>query len=346
MNKKEIYLAGGCFWGAEAYLRQLPGVLDTEVGYGNGEMSEPSYEDVCSGETGAAECVRVVYDSDVMDTPLLLSAFLRTIDPTSVNRQGNDRGTQYRSGIYWTDPHDGEVAQALLERVQERLDGPVVVENEALTSFWPAEAYHQDYLQKNPSGYCHVNLADARCFVVEHSSEFGKVEDRVVLSTPLGRSIEAHGYEKPPSRELEERLSPLALAVTQEGATEPPHTSELNGNFRQGIYVDVTTGEPLFSSADKFEAGCGWPAFSKPIDRSVITKHEDTSIPYMPRTEVRSRSGNSHLGHVFEDGSAERGGLRYCINGAALRFIPVEAMEAEGYGYLIDALDLRPGLRD
>lgn len=339
MNAKEIYLAGGCFWGTQAYLDRLPGVLATEVGYANGTMDAPSYEDVCSGETGAAECVRVEYDADVIGLDLLLQAFFRTIDPTALNRQGNDRGTQYRTGIYWTDGDDAPVVQRALAQLARRTDGPVVVEAQELASFWPAEDYHQAYLAKNPGGYCHVNLADANAFASEHAGEFGHIRRMADMRTPLARRIEEHAYDRPSEAELRERLDPMAFAVTQEAATEPPRSSELDGNFERGIYVDVVTGEPLFSSADKFQSGCGWPAFSKPIDRSVVTKRADESIPFMPRTEVRSRAGDSHLGHVFDDGPADRGGMRYCINGAALRFVPEAAMEAEGYAYLKDLLD-------
>lgn len=160
-----------------------------------------------------------------------------------------------------------------------------------------------------------------------------------MVDVNLSAVIKQHGYTKPDENELRKSLSRLAFSVTQNNTTEPPGTSELDGNFEPGIYVDIVTGEPLFSSNDKFESGCGWPAFSKPIDASVVTEHDDRSIPYMPRIEVRSQTGDSHLGHVFEDGPLDRGGLRYCINGAALQFIPKDQMAAEGYGYLLSLVD-------
>lgn len=321
MDKREIYLAGGCFWGTEAYLKRLPGVLDTEVGYADSEMANPSYEDVCSGETHAAEAVRVVYDADVIPLPLLLEAYMRTIDPTSLNRQGNDRGTQYRTGIYWTDPQDAKAARSALVKAARRVGKPIRVEAQPLRNFYPAEDYHQDYLDANPMGYCHVNLADARAFVAEHGADF---------------AIAQEAYERPSSEYLRAELAPDVYAVTQESATERPFSHPYDHEFAEGIYVDAVTGEPLFSSRDKFDAGCGWPAFAKPLAESVIAESVDDSLACMPRVEVRSAAGDSHLGHVFEDGPRELGGQRYCINGAALRFIPRDRMESEGYGYLLD----------
>lgn len=171
-----------------------------------------------------------------------------------------------------------------------------------------------------------------------YENEPGQINCVVKLSTPLGREIEKRDYPKPAEEDLRASLSPAAFDITQEGMTEAPHSSELDQHFERGVYVDVVTGEPLFSSRDKFDAGCGWPSFARPIDQSVIEKRPDDAIPFMPRTEVRSRAGDSHLGHVFDDGPRDRGGMRYCINGAALRFIPEDHMEAEGYGYLLGEL--------
>lgn len=187
MNAKEIYLAGGCFWGTEAYLRKLPGVLSTQVGYANSEVPEPSYEEVCTGQTGAAECVRVEYDAEVIELSLLLRAFFRTIDPTSVNRQGNDRSPQYRTGIYWTDDTSAFLAKCNLAELEREIGEPVAIEAAELSSFWPAEEYHQGYLAKNPGGYCHVNLADANGFIAEHASEFGRINRVVKLEPPTPR---------------------------------------------------------------------------------------------------------------------------------------------------------------
>lgn len=324
MDKGEIVLAGGCFWGTEAYLKRLPGIIQTEVGYANSSTPQPSYEEVCSSETGAAEAVRVIYDKEVIPLPLLLEAYLRTIDPTSLNRQGNDRGTQYRTGIYWTDERDAPIVISELSKVERRIGRRVRVEARSLQSFYPAEPYHQNYLDVNPSGCCHVNLADAANFVSEHAADF---------------AIAQHDYSKPADALLETMLDPTTFAVTQQGATERAFSHPYDHLFEDGIYVDAVTGEPLFAAADKFDSGCGWPAFARPIAESSIVEAVDESLAGMPRTEVRSARGNSHLGHVFEDGPAALGGQRYCINGAALRFVPREQMENEGYGYLLNSLE-------
>lgn len=188
MDKGEIVLAGGCFWGTEAYLKRLPGIIQTEVGYVNSSTPQPSYEEVCSGETGAAEAVRVIYDKEVIPLPLLLEAYLRTVDPTSLNRQGHDRGTQYRTGIYWTDERDEPIVVSELGKVERRIGRRVRVEACPLQSFYPAEPYHQNYLDVNPSGYCHVNLADAADFVSEHAADFA-IAQHDSLSSKLTKSL-------------------------------------------------------------------------------------------------------------------------------------------------------------
>lgn len=324
MKQREIVLAGGCFWGTEAYLKRLPGVLATEVGYANSTVADPTYEEVCSGETGTAEAVRVTYDADALPLPLLLEAYLRTIDPFSLNRQGNDRGTQYRTGIYWVDPADeAAVVSALvsLARVEGKMPR---VEYGLLQNFHPAEAYHQDYLGRNPFGYCHVNLADARAFVAEHAVDF---------------AIAREDYAAPAEEQLSELLDPQVYEVTQNAATDRPHAHPYDQLFEEGLYVDAVSGEPLFRSCDKFDAGCGWPSFSRPLASSSIIETVDESIPGMPRVEVRSAVADSHLGHVFPDGPSDAGGQRYCINGSALRFVPADKLDEEGYGYLREYLD-------
>ena len=319
MNRHEIYFAGGCFWGTEAYLKRIPGVLETEVGYANSTVPDPTYEQVCSGATGAAEAVRVVFDVDVLTLPLLLAAYLRTVDPFSLDRQGNDVGTQYRTGIYWTDPTDETVVVSALVNLARTVGKNPRIEAGKLRNFYSAESYHQDYLGRNPLGYCHVNLVDVDVFMAEHAADF---------------AIAREGYARPATEEIRAQLSPDAFEVTQHAATDRAHTHPYDQQFKDGIYVDVVSGEPLFSSRDKFDAGCGWPSFSRPIAQSVVAEAVDESIPGMPRVEVRSATADSHLGHVFPDGPSELGGQRYCINGSALRFIPADQLEAEGYGYL------------
>lgn len=322
-RQKEIYLAGGCFWGLEAYMKKLPGVTRTEVGYAGGSMENPDYEAVCSGRTGHAETVRVCYAPGEMDLATLLEAYLRVVDPTSVNRQGNDRGSQYRTGIYYTDEAERPVIQAALAAEQRRYQAPIVTEVAPLVRFYPAEDYHQCYLDKNPGGYCHIHLGAAEDFIKEKQLEGSETR----------RQILQERYVAPPKDVLKKQLTDIQFRVTQNGDTERPYRNEYDDHFAQGLYVDVVTGEPLFTSMDKFASGCGWPSFSKPILPEVVREYQDTSF-HMQRTEVRSRSGDSHLGHVFPDGPKEAGGQRYCINSAALRFIPVSDLEKEGYGYL------------
>lgn len=356
-----IYLAGGCFWGLEAYLLRLPGVIETQVGYSNGTTESPSYRDVCYGNTGHAETVAVVYDRTVLPTELLLEAFFGAIDPTSVNRQGNDAGTQYRSGIYYADAQDVSLIEAKLLELGKAYDKPLAVEVEPVDGFFPAEEYHQGYLAKNPGGYCHVNVYAADDFALAHglgSTTFPVPERSAVnigssadavgsVQTPAANAnaepsvadmISATAYSKPTDAELRARLPEISYRVTQLAETELPFTGAYANTGDLGIYVDITTGEPLFSSIDKFESGCGWPSFTRPIADEVIVEHLDTSLNTL-RTEVRSRAGNAHLGHVFPDGPAEAGGMRYCINSAALRFVPYEALEEQGYGYLLPLFD-------
>ncbi|CCZ60902.1 peptide-methionine (S)-S-oxide reductase MsrA [Hungatella hathewayi] len=329
-NLHTIYLAGGCFWGIEAYMKKLPGVRDTEVGYANGNTENPTYEQVCYDNTGHAETVKVVYDPALISTEQLLDGFFKVVDPTSINRQGNDRGSQYRSGIYYVDEADKAIAESAAARQKENYKDPVVTEILPLNQFYLAEDYHQDYLDKNPGGYCHINLNAADEFIGEEG--LGMSDDLSVLIRP-------EDYPVPDDQVLKEKLTDIQYQVTQNNDTERPYTNEYAATFDKGIYVDVVTGEPLFSSEDKFESGCGWPSFSKPIIPEVVTEHTDTSFN-MKRTEVRSRAGDTHLGHVFDDGPKDLGGLRYCINSASIRFIPFDDLETEGYGYLKPLFDM------
>ncbi|HHX59284.1 MAG TPA: peptide-methionine (R)-S-oxide reductase MsrB [Epulopiscium sp.] len=319
-NEKDIetiYLAGGCFWGVEAYMQKIEGVVEATSGYANGNTVNPTYEDVVHKDTNHAETVEVKYDKTKTDLTNILLYYFKIIDPTSLNKQGNDVGTQYRAGIFYSDENQLETIQEVVKQEQKKYTKDFVVEVVALDKFYKAEEYHQDYLGKNPAGYCHIDLSLA-----------DEVIDRgdIAYKGPL--------YQKPSDEELKQILTEEQYDVTQNAGTERPFTHEYNELEDKGIYVDIVTGEPLFSSDDKYDAGCGWPSFTRPIDLSVINEKEDLTRGRV-RTEVRSKSGDSHLGHVFTDGPKDDGGMRYCINGAALKFVPVEEMEAEGYGDLV-----------
>lgn len=303
-----IFLAGGCFWGVEEYFSRLPGIVDVSSGYAQSQVPAPDYRAVCSGGTGAAETVRVIYDPDQTSLEDIVAQYLKIVDPFAVNRQGNDVGTQYRTGIYWTRPEDGERIRRVLQAESQKFGRPFAIEVEELRNFWPAEDYHQKYLKKNPGGYCHINLDKAQA-----APEKG------------GR------WKKPNADEIRRKLSPAEWQVTQMGATEAPFTGKYWNNHEPGLYVDAATGEPLFSSADKFDSGTGWPSFTRPVSEKAVSLLPDDSHG-MKRTEVKSRIGASHLGHVFNDGPADKGGMRYCMNSAALRFVPLDKMESEGYG--------------
>ncbi len=313
-----IYLAGGCFWGLEKLMQSIPGVTDAVSGYANGAgEADANYKAVCAGGTGFRETVKVTYDPGQVSLDALLLAYFYVVDPTVENRQGNDVGSQYQTGVYYTDDASKETVEriAALERGRRE---KFAVEIGPLVNFFPAEDYHQDYLDRNPGGYCHIPRAEIELF------------SRL--------KIDPGDYRKPAAEAIRDRLTDEQYRVTQEGATESPFRNEFWDQFEKGIYVDVVTGEPLFSSADKFESGCGWPAFSKPIEEPAVVELPDDSHG-IHRTEVRSRAGDSHLGHVFTGDRESPNGVRYCINSASLRFVPYEKMEQEGYGGLLSLFD-------
>lgn len=312
-----IYLAGGCFWGVEKLAQSISGVIDAVSGYANGSVANPTYQAVCEGTTGHKETVRVEYDPKKVSLEAILYAYFEVIDPTVENRQGNDIGTQYQTGIYYSDAESMATIKKVVDSVKDRNE-KFFVEIKPLSNFYEAEEYHQNYLDKNPSGYCHISNA-----------EFKKVQEM---------TVDPAMYKKPSAAEISENLTNEQYSVTQQKATEKAFSNEYDTLFEEGIYVDIVTGEPLFSSTDKYDSGCGWPAFTKPIDDNTIVENDDYTFG-MERTEVTSRIGNSHLGHKFEGDPTSPNGVRYCINGSSMRFVAKEDMEKEGYGYLLEKVD-------
>lgn len=319
--------AGGCFWCLEPPFARIEGVLEVLPGYTGGDTPDPSYEEVCSGRTGHFEAVRVTYDPDRVSYDRLLEVFWRQIDPTDPGGQFADRGSQYRTAIFHHSPEQRELAEKSKAELGTSglFDKPIVTAILPAGEFFAAEEHHREYYKKCPVRYRLYKQGSGRSAFLEEN--WGRA--KAAPSPPETRET----YRRPPDEELKKILTPLQYRVTREDGTEKPFDNEYWNNHRRGIYVDVISGEPLFSSADKFDSGTGWPSFTRPLVEENIVEREDRSF-FSVRTEVRSRLADSHLGHVFPDGPPPTG-LRYCLNSAALRFIPEEDLEKEGYGHLL-----------
>lgn len=342
---RTMLVAGGCFWCVEADLEKLPGVIEVVSGYGGGTTENPTYDNYGAG--GHREVAEVTYDANQLSFEDILIVTLKTTDPTDDDGTFGDRGDKYSAALYYETEEEKQIIESLLREIDENgpYDKSLAVDVEARPIFWKAEDYHQNYYKgtfsqlkykyyRNASGrddFIERHWDDPRSPTLPWRETSATAPASQVSTGSESVPVFWKNYNKPDDATLKKELDDLAYRVTQKDGTEPAGSHAYDKLWDEGIYVDILSGEPLYSSADKYDSGTGWPSFTKPITPDAVTEHEDRTLFLFTRTEIRSAVADNHLGHVFTDGPADRGGLRYCMNGAALRFVPKEEMKAAGY---------------